>query len=169
MLRSLVVQKREQMYLIVTFANTQISNNTYSVNIKMLMLGFFFVLFLQQSSVLFQSVFVFAPIRICICSSGPRAEEVTHLARRSRTKRFARCLAYLECTLCTGRYSVHCICIFHWVYFVLHTLSVHWAIQCAIIARCTALCCVLCIVYIICVFSCIPSAHTGQCSAVLCT
>ena len=46
MLRSLVVQKREQMYLIVTFANTQISNNTYSVNIKMLMLGFFFVLFL---------------------------------------------------------------------------------------------------------------------------
>ena len=124
MLRSLVVQKREQMYLIVTFANTQISNNTYSVNIKMLMLGFFFVLFLQQSSVLFQSVFVFAPIRICICSSGPRAEEVTHLARRSRTKRFARCLAYLECTLCTGRNSVHCICIFYTVYVVLHTLSV---------------------------------------------
>ena len=117
----------------------------------MLILGFFFVLFLQQSSVLFQSVFVFAPIRICICSSGPRAEEVTHLARRSRTKRFARCLAYLECTLYTGRSSVHCICIFHWVHVVLHTLSVHWAIQCAIIARCTALRCVLCIVCIVCI------------------
>ena len=155
MLRSLVVQKREQMYLIVTFANTQISNNTYSVNIKMLMLGFFFVLFLQQSSVLFQSVFVFAPIRTCICSSGPRAEEVTHLARRSRTKRFARCLAYLQCTLCTGRYSVHCMCIFHWVYVVLHTLSVHWAIQCAIIAlRCVL--CIVCIVNIVCVLSCVP-------------
>ena len=160
MLRSLVVQKREQMYLIVTFANTQISNNTYSVNIKMLMLGFFFVLFLQQSSVLLESVFVFAPIRICICSSGPRAEEVTHLARRSRTKRFARCLAYLQCTLCTGRYSVHCICIFHWVYVVLHTWSVYWVIQCAIYARCTALRCVHCM----CVFLYTLSANWAMCS-----
>ena len=137
----------------------------------MLMLGFFFVLFLQQLSVLFQSVFVFAPIRICICSSGPRAEEVTHLARRSRTKRFARCLAYLECTLCTGRYSVLCICIFQWVYVVLHTLSVHWAIQCVIIARCTAFVyfalCILHCVHCICVFLYTLSAHWAmQCAAV---
>ena len=151
MLRSLVVQKREQMYLIVTFANTQTSNDKYNVNIEMLMLGFFFVLFLQQSSVLFQSVFVFAPIRICICSSGPRAEEVTHLARRSRTKRFARCLAYLECTLCTGRYSVHCICIFHTVYVVLHTLSVYRVMQCALYMYFSLGIC--CLVYLECTLS----------------
>ena len=151
MLRSLVVQKREQMYLIVTFANTQTSNDKYNVNIEMLMLGFFFVLFLQQSSILLHSVFVFAPIRICICSSGPRAEEVTHLARRSRTKRFARCLAYLECTLCTGRYSVHCICIFHTVYVVLHTLSVYRVMQCALYMYFSLGIC--CLVYLECTLS----------------
>ena len=158
----------------------------------MLMLGFFFVLFLQQSSVLFQSVFVFAPIRICICSSGPRAEEVTHLARRSRTKRFARCLAYLECTLCTGRYSVHCICIFHTVYVVLHTLSVYRVMQCAlymyfslgicclvylectlsdtVFDQCTLYCTTLCVVHCVhcmCVSLYTLSAHWAmQCNAV---
>ena len=167
MLRSLVVQKREQMYLIVTFANTQISNNTYSVNIKMLMLGFFFVLFLQQSSVLFQSVFVFAPIRICICSSGPRAEEVTHLARRSRTKRFARCLAYLQCTLCTGRYSVHCICIFSFGVCCLAYLEC--TLGNTVCDHCTLYCTALCIVHCVpcmCVSLYTLSAHLAmQCSA----
>ena len=61
-LRSLVVQKREQMYLIVTFANTQTWSVKYQ-NIKVLMLGIFFCTFPS-------TIISLVPIRICICSNS---------------------------------------------------------------------------------------------------